>query len=342
MGHSSKTCKSTRTCCICHFHHHTSLCNQQSNSISKNNDSSSNGKGQSSQSRSSSSNAQSLSHSHPHPTHQQQQQQIHQQKPVVTQGKSNTPNKTPSSSVQQTSVTNVNLAQTSSLTNNVLRTATLDLRYFHQKLNTRAFFDTGSQRSSVSPEIVRGLNLPVVKKVPIQLTTFGNDNTSCLLGLVNVKVQFGNRRFTVKLLLHDQASMELNCPGIHEVTQQLEEQGYQLADHYKISDALTGIEVLIGVDYFSCFITRQTRTRGMNLFVTRNRGVIPFRPLLKWVSEQPSPTHYRCARILCENNPEISQLWKLEQICITKEEFSPSERETVSKVRSNIQKFICE
>ena len=118
----------------------------------------------------------------------------------------------------------------------------------------RAFFDTGSQRSFVSQEIVRSLKLPVIEKVPIQLSTFGNDSTSCLLDLVKVKVQFGNRRFSVKLGVHDQASMELNCLEIHEVTQQLEEQGYQLVYHYKTSDALTGIEVLIGVDYFSCFI----------------------------------------------------------------------------------------
>ena len=83
VGYSSKSCKRTRTCRICHLHHHTSLCNQQSNNSSstsnKSSDSSSNAKGQSSQSRSSS-HAQTQSHPYP------QQQQQHQ-KPVVTQGK---------------------------------------------------------------------------------------------------------------------------------------------------------------------------------------------------------------------------------------------------------------
>ena len=49
--------------------------------------------------------------------------------------------------------------------------------------------------------------------------------------------------------------MELNCPGIHEVTQQPGSQGYQMADRFITSDALTGIEVLIGVNYFSCIIS---------------------------------------------------------------------------------------
>ena len=66
------------------------------------------------------------------------------------------------------------------------------------------------------------------------------------------------------------------------------EQGYQMADRYVTLDALTGIEILIGVDYFSCFISRQRRARGVNLFVTRDKGVIPFGPLPKWVTEQQS------------------------------------------------------
>ena len=151
VGHSSKNCKSTKACRICNLHHHTSLCNQQTaNDGSKSNDPSSSPKGQTSHARSSSG---SHPPSHPYPPQQQQQQ-----KPTTTQGKSNTTPITQGSSSQ--SVTNINLAQTSSLTSNVLPTAMLDLRYFNQKLNTRAFFDTGSQCSFISPEIGHRLNTP--------------------------------------------------------------------------------------------------------------------------------------------------------------------------------------
>ena len=108
--------------------------------------------------------------------------------------------------------------------------------------------------------------------------------------------------------MHDQASVELNCPRIYKVTQQLADQGYQLADHYITSNAFMVIEVLIGEDYFCCFISLRKRTRGMNLFVTRDREVIAFGLLPKWVSEQQSKRHYRWARILCESNPDMPQL----------------------------------
>ena len=72
---------------------------------------------------------------------------------------------------------------------------------------TRAFFDTGSQRSFVSPELVRKLNLPVIEQVPVHLSTFGNDTALHFLDLVKVKVQVGRRRIPIKLLFHDSASM---------------------------------------------------------------------------------------------------------------------------------------
>ena len=83
----------------------------------------------------------------------------------------------------------------------------------------------------------------------------------------------GKHRIPIKLLVHESASMGyLNCPGIYNVAQALEKQGHQLADRNITSDSLTGIELLIGVDYFAQFITRQKRASGISLFVTVGEG----------------------------------------------------------------------
>ena len=126
-------------------------------------------------------------------------------------------------------VTNINV---SNFPHNVLSTATLNVSYCHARTVTRAFFDRGSQRSFVSPELVRKLNLPVVEQVPVHLSTFGNDTALHFLDLVKVKVQMERCRIPIKLLVHDSASMGyLNCPGICNIAQTLERQGHQLADH---------------------------------------------------------------------------------------------------------------
>ena len=111
----------------------------------------------------------------------------------------------------------------------------------HSETTCSCFFDTDSQRSFVSPELVKKLNLPVIEQVPAHLSTFGNGTTLRLLDLVKIKVQMGKRRIPIKLLVHDSASMGyLNCPGIHNVAKMLEIQGHRLADRNITSDSLVG------------------------------------------------------------------------------------------------------
>ena len=165
-GHSSKQCRSKKTCHICHLHHHTSLCNQSSNSSGDNSQST---KINQSSNASRGSQQQQSQQQHPHPRAQVQ----NQQPPEVTQHKSNTNKQhVPSSSstpINTTSahVTNINV---SNFPHIVLPTATLTVSYSNARTKTRAFFETGSQRSFVSSELVRKLNLPVIKQIPVHLS----------------------------------------------------------------------------------------------------------------------------------------------------------------------------
>ena len=197
---------------------------------------------------------------------------------MFTQHKSNTHKQhAPSSSASTTTSAHVTNINVSNFPNNVLPTATLNVSYCHARAIARAFFDTGSQRSFVSLELVRKLNLPVIEHVSVHFSTFGNDTTLHFLDLVKVKVQVGRCHIPIKLLVHDSASMGyLNCPRIYNLAQTLEKQGHQLVDHNITSDSLTGIELLISVDYFAQFITRQKRASGISLFVTWGGGAIPF------------------------------------------------------------------
>ena len=268
------------------LHNHTSLCNQSKSSGDASQPSKSN----------QSSNA---SHGSQQQPYQQQQHpctqfQNHQQ-PVVTQHKSNTHKlHAPSSSASTTTsacVTNINV---SNFLHNVLPTATLNVSYCHARTITRAFFDTGLQRSFISPELVRKLKLPVIEQVPVHLSTFGNDTALNFLDLVKVKFQVGRRRIPIKLLVNDSSSMGyLNCPGIYNIAQTLEKQGHQLANRNIPSDSLTGIELLIGVDYFAQFITQQKRASSISLFVTRAGGMIPFGTIPSWAIHNESSTHTR-------------------------------------------------
>ena len=102
--------------------------------------------------------------------------------------KQHAPSSSSTTATTSAHVTNINV---SNFLHNVLPTTTLNVSYCHARTVTRAFFDTGSQRSFVSPELARKLNLPVIEQVPVHLSTFGNNTALHFLDLVKVKVQVG-------------------------------------------------------------------------------------------------------------------------------------------------------
>ena len=91
--------------------------------------------------------------------------------------------------------------------------------------------------------------------------------------MVKVKISLGKSKIPLTMLVHDSATMGyFNSTGLYEVAQKLESKGFNLADQNITSDALTGIEILIGVDNFTRLIVRQNRSLGTSLFVTRGEG----------------------------------------------------------------------
>ena len=199
------------------------------------------------------------------------QAETHPNKPVVTPNKSNSSQASDQSpTLDTTYVTSVNSIN---FHNNVLPTATLNVGCCNQQANVRAFFDTGSHHSFISSEVVKRLNLRVIKQVPVNLSTFGNETESCMLDLVKVKIRFGKSKIPLTMLVHDSAAMGyFHSPRLYEVAQKLERKGFNLADQHITSDALTGIEILIGVDNFTRLIVRQKQSLGTSLFVTMGEG----------------------------------------------------------------------
>ena len=242
-----------------------------------------------------------------------------------------------------TNVTSINTASPVSLPSSATPTAKVILSRNDRNISTRVFLDSGkSQRSFISPKLVEQLQLPVVARIPIQITTFGSEIMAETLDLVKVKVKLSFKRVTMKLLVHEHASMVINCPGISNVTETLLNSGVRLADDSVDCDMIRNVDMLIGVDYLPCFIMGQRKIKGVNLFVSSG-GLIPFGPLPKWSLRASNSTNYGpqptvCAKAVCEIDPNIERMWELETIGIIKEDMSPMETLTVNQVKATTRK----
>ena len=312
-GHSQQECRNPARCRKCGSMHHTSLCydkppppvHHTSNTTSNANNS-------------------NTSVAPPATT---------LTKPVV-----NKPVATPTT----TNVTTINTASSVSLRPSATPTAKVILSRCDNQIATRIFIDSGSQRSFISPKLVQQLQLPVVAKIPMQIKTFGSEIIAETLDLVKVKVKLGLKRITMKLLVHEHASTVIHCPGIHNVIETLKGSGVKLADDSIDCDVIRDVDVLIGIDYFSYFITGHRMINGVKMFVSSG-GLIPYGLLPKWaISDSNSLTHGLqptiCSKVACEIDPNIERMWDLETVGINKEYMSPNETLTVNQGKATTKK----
>ena len=103
----------------------------------------------------------------------------------------------------------------------------------------------------ICAKLANNLILPVVSTVNMNLSTFGMDPTPQVFHVVRAKMQIGSRRFTGKLIVHDNVNTEIVSLAIHKGTFMLANKGINLADHNVNGDKLRNVQLLIGVDYFN-------------------------------------------------------------------------------------------
>ncbi|XP_066963167.1 uncharacterized protein [Macrobrachium rosenbergii] len=231
------------------------------------------------------------------------------------------------------------------LVSTAIPTATVQVSGGGTKLQTRTFFDTGSQRSFICPSLVQELNLKTLDRITLSLSPFGCDPVSVTCDLVKVVVRLGKSRISVKALVHNNVDTCIFTPGIAKVATFLRSKGVKLADHYLTSDNVNCIQLIIGVDYFHKFIHNQSSTMGICTFSTAG-GALIYGPMPQWSYDQSmnivATQHVICARVgvmdLCSECCSISNLWELDAIGIKEFDLSPEERRMVEQFEHSIHK----
>ena len=79
--------------------------------------------------------------------------------------------------------------------------------------------DSGSQKSSITSELAQKLNLPVINKVCLQLSSFGNESEAQEFNIVKAKIQLGGYTFVAKLIVHDSINTKVLNPEILQINQ---------------------------------------------------------------------------------------------------------------------------
>ena len=226
------------------------------------------------------------------------------------------------------------------LRHSAVPTAILSLKSRNGCFQTRAFFDTGSQRSYISTSLAKKLGLKSVGEVTLSLSTFGEEIKQITCPIVSCNLHLGNFKMRVKLLVHDKVDMTVKTPGLLNVAKSLRENKIKLADDI-VSDKVEAIQLIIGIDYFAKFILSQSVYEGVNLFVTAG-GSIPFGPLPMWAGSvsQTDDTTVSTQFALCykavSDESDLNQLWELDNVGLASETFTPNDMKAKNLVNDSL------
>ena len=112
----------------------------------------------------------------------------------------------------------------------VMPTVQVKVTRGRNKYPIRSLIDTGSQKSFISAELAKKLQLPVVNTVRLSITTFGGEGVIKEFDAIRLKVQLGYYRFVCRLIVHDKVNTPINCPGVLQMHKLLRKSGVTLAD----------------------------------------------------------------------------------------------------------------
>ena len=206
---------------------------------------------------------------------------------------------------------------------------------------TNMLIDTGSQKSFISTNLARRLNLKPIKCINVRLSTFGGSGECQTLEVVRVKINVGHHQFTAQFIVHDNVTMKVHQAGILQMRQKLVQHNVKLADKHLNSETIDNIEILLGIDYYSKVVFSMRRVCGMDLFVTA-KGIVPFGIVPNWVKGIRTQDKVVCNRVTCIDSREErfseSHLWDLETIGIKDERFTSSEKQAIHQVTNNLVK----
>ena len=130
-----------------------------------------------------------------------------------------------------------------------------------KSLRARILPDSGSNRSYISDEVAKRLDLKILGEFTYQMSTFGHDVESVHCKLVEFSIWYidseskGFKEVTVTMMTNPQMCGKVEgIPLDESIRSTIRDRGLQLADPEIFHEGLYSIDILLGLDYYYEFV----------------------------------------------------------------------------------------
>ena len=135
-------------------------------------------------------------------------------------------------------------------------------------ISTRCLFDTGSQETCISHQLVNKLCIAVSAHKRLSLEGINSRIESKLYDMVNLFIRTDSVKISMEAIVVEKLPDKISMPGRDEAIKTLTIRGVQLADDGR-GDSGTDLEILVGIDNYFKFVNAQLVTDDLFLIPSR-------------------------------------------------------------------------
>lgn len=229
-----------------------------------------------------------------------------------------------------------------------------------QYRDVRLFFDSGSQRTFITKNLVQQCGLKTKQRKSLTLTGFMSNPTTQEFDIVKPVIKMGNRLKRITAVVVEQLPKAIVITGVTEAVHYLTSRGIKLADPNIINDTIGPVDILVGADHYYDFVsTNSIICEGVRLLQSPSgymiTGNIPnnFNSAVSTTSstssEHVTPESVLVMRITdevdplldlesqLELNPPVHKLWDLDVIGIDAKQPIPEEQLTYQEYLNSVK-----
>ena len=200
-----------------------------------------------------------------------------------------------------------------------------------RSISTRCFFDQGSQRTFVSESLVKKLKLKPIHYVKLQLVGFTGQTAEESYPVVKLILRLGKTFRRISAVVKRNLPSNIQTPGLRQTAERLRRQ-YTLADKHLDSDNVKHVELIIGAEHYSQFITGLATRDGIDVLETPG-GLVIYGPIPLVHGTEVTANHVSVFRISVPGKGhEVEQLedltprmWDLTNMGISPDESAVSD-----------------
>lgn len=239
---------------------------------------------------------------------------------------------------------NTNIFSTLTATSTILQTAIVNARNEEgsKQKNCRILMDSGSQRTYVTQQVAKQLQLPIIEEQHLSVFTFGSKHPH----------EYDSPLVKLSILTKTETTIIIYANVVPTITQQVsypEEELNQWKDKILLADDGSlgdQVDILIGNDYYFTVINTDRKQISDNLFLVNSQlgWIITGKREFEVIDNLTVNTYFQSSAEVKLHKPDLpidninlKNLWELECIGITDSPKITKEEEAVKNFNESVQ-----